>query len=521
MRTTTSVAFAVMFVLVLPDRFCGQELHKLTASDAAPLDEFGQSVSLHGNTALVGAPSDDDSGDSSGSAYLFDVITGVQLSKLVASDASPYDRFGWSVAIDAGCALVGATNATSPIALSSGAAYLFDVTTGQQLKKLTAADAVTNAVFGNAVSIGGGLALVGAPQAAGVGPYSGAVYVFDLSSGQQTKKLVAGPGTIFDGFGFSVSMAGNLALVGAASFFQNGAAYVFDLVTGQLISTLVSSDVGPGDRFGYSVSIANNVALVGAPFAGAGAGAAYFFDALTGQELMKVSASDGASGGSAFGSSTALSGGLAAIGGGYLAAIPGSVYLFDVANGVEVGILKQSDGGKGFGISVSLSGGLLVGGDPLANLLGGGIGNYSGAAYAFDVDPTPFVIYGSGCAGTGGVVPQLTLTGSAVPGGAMHVGVKDGVGSGMAFILIGLQQAALPMGWGCTLNVAPLLPVFAGPIPLGPPGAQGAGAGSVSIPVSLPAAFATPVTLTLQAFVADNGVASGFANTNGVQMNVR
>ena len=82
----------------------GDELFKFTASDAAANDQFGSSVAVSGNTAIVGAPND----NNIGSAYLFDVTTGQQLRKLTTSDVDEFDLFGASVAIIDNKALVGA-----------------------------------------------------------------------------------------------------------------------------------------------------------------------------------------------------------------------------------------------------------------------------------------------------------------------------------------------------------------------------------------------------------------------------
>jgi len=139
-------------------QFFDQET-KLTASDAAVFDVFGISVSISGNTALVGASGDDDRGFRTGSAYLFDITTGNQLAKLTASDATADDRFGKSVAISGNTALVGVSG-DDDAGRSSGSAYLFDVTTGNQLAKLTASDAAANDAFGISVSISGNTALV-------------------------------------------------------------------------------------------------------------------------------------------------------------------------------------------------------------------------------------------------------------------------------------------------------------------------------------------------------------------------
>ena len=76
---------------------------KLTASDAAAHDHFGNSVSVSGDYAIVGAYFDDDAGDGSGSAYIFfrSGTTWSQQAKLTASDATEGDRFSSrSVSID-------------------------------------------------------------------------------------------------------------------------------------------------------------------------------------------------------------------------------------------------------------------------------------------------------------------------------------------------------------------------------------------------------------------------------------
>ena len=44
---------------------------RITAADSAAGDEFGNSVSISGDYAVVGAMWDDDNGAASGSAYLF------------------------------------------------------------------------------------------------------------------------------------------------------------------------------------------------------------------------------------------------------------------------------------------------------------------------------------------------------------------------------------------------------------------------------------------------------------------
>jgi hypothetical protein len=87
-----------------------------------------------------------------------------------------------------------------------------------------------------------------------------------------------------DYFGFAVSVAGNLALVGAygddVTGSNSGRAYLFDATTGALLHTLENPSPHNNDYFGSAVSMAGNLALVGAygdDVTGSNSGRAYLF----------------------------------------------------------------------------------------------------------------------------------------------------------------------------------------------------------------------------------------------------
>ncbi len=194
----------------------------LTEPSAANNDHFGVSVALAGGTAMVGSP---DTASSTGAAYIFTAPGGVWSTTPAASLAGPAvgSAFGKAVALspDGSAALVGAPNANS----SAGAAYMYTQTGG--VWSITPAASLIDPGagadrFGSSVAVSGGTALVGAPNT-GVGTYTtaGEAYVYTRSSGVWPTT----PGTAFTEaggaagheFGTSVALSGDdsTALIGA------------------------------------------------------------------------------------------------------------------------------------------------------------------------------------------------------------------------------------------------------------------------------------------------------------------
>ncbi|MCB1092617.1 MAG: hypothetical protein KDL87_13870, partial [Verrucomicrobiae bacterium] len=140
---------------------------KLTASDAATEDNFGWSVAVDGDTAVIGAYGNDDAGGETGSAYIFtrSGATWTQQAKLIASDASSGDSFGYSVAVEGDTVVVGAyLHNGAGVGFDSGCAYVFTRSGGTwtQQAKLTATDATKGDSFGVSVAVDGDTAVVGA-----------------------------------------------------------------------------------------------------------------------------------------------------------------------------------------------------------------------------------------------------------------------------------------------------------------------------------------------------------------------
>jgi hypothetical protein len=273
----------------------GSQLAKITASDGASSDYFGRSVAVGSGRIVVGAPFDDDNGSASGSAYIFD-LDGSQLAKITASDGAVSDLFGQSVAVGSGRIVVGSPYDDDDGSLS-GSAYIFDLD-GNQLTKITASDAAAGDVFGELVAVGSGRIVVGAYGDDDNGGSSGSAYIYDLD-GSNEVKITASDGAANDYFGESVAVGSGRIVVGAYSDDDNatgsGSAYIFDL-DGNQLTKITASDPAAFDYFGYSVAVGSGRIVVGAyqdDDNGSSSGSAYIFD-LDGNQLSKITASDGA-----------------------------------------------------------------------------------------------------------------------------------------------------------------------------------------------------------------------------------
>jgi cysteine-rich repeat protein len=271
---------------------------KLLPSDGAADDEFG-TVSLFGDTALIGAHYDDDSGEESGSAYVFvrDGASWTQQSKLLPSDGAAHDFFGGSVSLFGDTAVISASH-DDVYGPDSGAAYVFvrDGTNWTQQAKLLPSDGGATDYFGWGLAVFGDTALIGARWDDDNGLDSGSAYVFvrDDMTWTQQAKLLPSDGAAGDHFG-RVALYGDTALVGAILSDDNGSesgsAYVFvrNGTNWTRQAKLLPSDGAAGDFFGVGTSVSGDVAWVGAnrdDDNGENSGAAYVFRLRCGDGIL-------------------------------------------------------------------------------------------------------------------------------------------------------------------------------------------------------------------------------------------
>ncbi len=422
--TTTIVGLLGVGTASATAQCLANELAKVTASDAAHGDHFGESVSISPDgigVALIGAHADDDAGILSGSAYVYrfdpERSEWIEEQKLVASDAATGDRFGTSVSIRGDVSVIGApldddACEDNPFC-GSGSAYVFRYNGSSWIEdqKLLASDAYIGDAFGWAVAIEGDVIVIGASHSNGAGQSSGSAYVFrfdpDTSNWVQEAKLRASDAAAWDQFGFAVSISGDVVLIGAP--FEedvpsdSGSAYVFVKPEGGWVdmtetAKLTASDAAAFDKFGISVSISGGVALIGAwkdNDAGSQSGSAYVFRYDSERSLwvqeQKLVGSD-LDEGDGFGFAVALSDNVALIGarghddGGFGS---GSAYVFrfDGSTWTEDAKLLASDpaaiDGFGFAVAISADGQAVIGALQDDDACPGNPDCNSGSAYIF------------------------------------------------------------------------------------------------------------------------------------------
>lgn len=242
------------------------ESAKLVPSTDDAFDNFGYAAAFDGHTVLIGAPGAD---ASKGAAFVFAKTSSgwVEQANWVASDAAENDQFGTSVAVSDDAALVGAPWRST----GKGAAYVFSRGAGAWIggQILTASDASSGAHFGSAVALRGSVGLVGAPdRSLPTQGFAGAAYVFARtgSSWAETHIVTASDPTAGAQFGASVALADAFAAIGAwkhAS--QIGGAYVFDVGTWTEKQRFVLAGGKPKELMGKSVSISGDSLVIGRP----------------------------------------------------------------------------------------------------------------------------------------------------------------------------------------------------------------------------------------------------------------
>ena len=380
-------------------------------------DEFGHAVSLFGNRLLVAAP-DDDNGIALdvGTAYLFDLSTGTPSTPLLTlSNASPssHEEFGYSVAISGNIAVVGSQK-DDKIASNAGSVSIFNLAATipeQPMVIIDNPNPTTNDYFGTAVAVSGTKVAVSAYQEDTSGNNNaGAVYIYDTTSPTPAvpiRTLINPSPQAQDQFGNSVAISGNLVVIGCAkndvaAAVDAGSAYVYDLTSATpTVPVLALDNPQPAtdDWFGHSIAISGTKLVVGTHQNDAGAidaGSVYIYDTTSGTPTVPIRVLDNPTPAAddEFGYAVGISGNRIVVGcrlDDAGATDTGSAYLYDlsVANpGTPVATLIHPDpeNEEYFGYSVAISGTRIVVGVPEDDMSA----TDGGCGYVYEVTSATF-----------------------------------------------------------------------------------------------------------------------------------
>ena len=245
------------------------EYQRISATDVATGDHFGQSVAISSTRAVIGAPG---TNNLAGSAYVFELTDGrwIQNHTLTSPSSSPNDQYGFGVAMSGDFIAV-----LSP--QNSDIGYIYEYSGGQwsQVDTLVQASGAggSSITSSSTLSMSGTRLAVGAPLNATAGTDAGAVFIFtrNSSNGLWDDAPIYGI-TAGDLYGRSVSLDSDRLLVGAPGA---NSAYVYNWSGSTWDSATTLTGVS-GD-FGSSVSVSGDALIVGAPSYSTNAGAAYVY----------------------------------------------------------------------------------------------------------------------------------------------------------------------------------------------------------------------------------------------------
>jgi hypothetical protein len=354
--------------------YTGQLIQKL--SSPVPVDdgEFGSAVGVSGTSIVVGAPGENGASGPTGAgdAYLFDTVTGA-MTEISSPNPVSFGEFGSAIAVDGTTFIVGAVDETSALGVGqAGEAYTFSTVSGTLMSHLfSSAYPESDGDYGAAVAISGDAMMVGAPGEGG--PDGGYAYYYPAPS-----VTLSSPTPLEEGyFGSSISAFGPYVVVGSEELLGSGQAWEFNKVT-ETVTPLENPDPVAGQRFGNSSAIDASYILVG----GSGASPTVdVFNTTTGAYVGSL-ADPAPSLGSIFGYSVAISGSTALVGSPAADGDSGAAYLFDVATDalLHTFVSPNSQPGGFFGWSVALNGSTAVIGaenetDLILGTPTGGVGN--------------------------------------------------------------------------------------------------------------------------------------------------
>lgn len=346
----------IFLVLALP--LAAAEPQLIRVLPKTPVSAFGSSIALSHKWLVVGSEfGSDDAGIECGRVDVYAAATGKWVRRLVPTDKTFGQAFGFSCAINGDTVLIGAPGDNS----LRGAVYTFNAATGKQISKFVHPMAVLPnqpILLGFSVALEGNIAVTGVPDTGRVRGTNflqsnpGKAVVFRADANIWLTDLICGTGNLADASnaGTTVALNSGIAAVGAPSQNNTGSVYTFDAQTGVQQTRYTASDAVANGRYGRSLAPSGSGFLVGAD-----QDAVYHIDCQTQSEARRIPAPANAVGFD-FGRSVAVTGSLGIVGD--TASQGGRVFFVNVADGSVLGSFAplQMVAGASYGQQIAVSG---------------------------------------------------------------------------------------------------------------------------------------------------------------------
>jgi hypothetical protein len=285
--------FITPYVLIIAGLFCFTgataqytQSAKVVSANRESRAEYGTSVAIHGDYAVVGASREN---VASGNAYVYhkdSAGTWSYSQTFSAPDPNDGAEFGGGAKISDNQLVIAAGRADVDGVIRAGALYVYSLNGNNwdYDTKLTANDYSGDAKMGmnpTSLAMENDIVVAGAP---GENGWTGSVYIFEKSAGvwSQSQKLMNPNAQSGESFGIAVAINDNYIIVGSnEEDGTKGAAHIFTKDgngTWSHFQKIVASDGTSQAYFGSSVSMDNGIIAVGAYGDNGGTGATYMFE---------------------------------------------------------------------------------------------------------------------------------------------------------------------------------------------------------------------------------------------------
>ncbi len=286
---STLLAFGAILTITSPSTFGfpGEIVFRL--GNSIPLEQLGASLAVSDDSLVMGASGYSGQALASGRVYVYD-LQGRRLNYSVDNPTPGQEYvFGSSVAASGNYLYVGSPGNSSE-ANRAGAVFVYDLATGDAIRTMYSPSPAATADFGGTILATSNELWIAAPGSFPDSSVAGAVYEYDSSSGQLLRTYRSPNPHTGDQFGFSIRPAGDQVFIGAFANATGGVdagiAYMFDRASGELLQTFHNPEPTSNDRFGSAIATYGDQVLISAhrdDFAATDSGIIYLFDVDTAQ----------------------------------------------------------------------------------------------------------------------------------------------------------------------------------------------------------------------------------------------